>query len=512
MSAGMFGRGRRVWLKTKYLADRTNDRLKERMREANPRIPFEQVERRLEILITALYGKVIPIQAIKNDLWTRDRVRRFAKRGRDPRAEEVPPTIEGETIMLPPELSAHAGEAETIARYRLMAIEQAERLTRGTTRVAPMDDPLERDLYLLREGAAVDAAIVRNHPGFTDILSAERVHALAHRPSLEMLTPQERDVETFMRDALSTELASAAPPSENSEASLAWAKETAARVRRDGGNYRGLPAAAYWGTLRPNNVQLPTPTAESWHSIQTGNFESEYAQSRRGQVQGEDSTAGDSANPDGSPSEKDAETAEDGDQRQRRPDPDDARRESSQYAASAGSELHEIIHGEKGEDLPPAIYYEEWSVDRHAYVKGGAAVRLYPAEEGDEEWARRELITHGATVRQIRHQFERLRARRALLSRQRAGDELDVAACVQAMVDRRIGNAPDDRLYLDARPARRGLAITLLVDASGSTDSRVTPEWRIVDVEKIALLLATQALDALGDLYAVYAFAGRAAE
>ncbi len=123
-----------------------------------------------------------------------------------------------------------------------------------------------------------------------------------------------------------------------------------------------------------------------------------------------------------------------------------------------------------------------------------------------------QLAAHGATVRQIRNQFERLRARRALLSRQRAGDELDIASCVQAMVDRRIGSAPDDRLYLDARPARRGLAISILVDASGSTDARVTNHWRIVDLEKIALLLATQALDALGDLYAVYAFAGRAAE
>ena len=32
---------------------------------------------------------------------------------------------------------------------------------------------------------------------------------------------------------------------------------------------------------------------------------------------------------------------------------------------------------------------------------------------------------------------------------------------------------------------------------------------RIIDIEKITLALATQALDALGDLYAIYAFAGR---
>jgi nitric oxide reductase NorD protein len=121
------------------------------------------------------------------------------------------------------------------------------------------------------------------------------------------------------------------------------------------------------------------------------------------------------------------------------------------------------------------------------------------------------LQRHAAIVRQIRHQFERLRARRALLRRQRAGDDLDLNACVDAIVDRRIGHPPDDRLYLDARPARRGLAIAFLADVSGSTETRVTNDLRIVDIERIALLLAGEALDALGDAYAMYAFAGKTA-
>ena len=96
-----------------------------------------------------------------------------------------------------------------------------------------------------------------------------------------------------------------------------------------------------------------------------------------------------------------------------------------------------------------------------------------------------------------------------VLNRQRAGDDLDVAACVTAIVDRRIGHTPDDRLYLDARPARRGTAISLLVDTSGSTEQRVTAEWRIIDLERIALLLAGEALDALGEQYAIHAFSGK---
>jgi nitric oxide reductase NorD protein len=96
-----------------------------------------------------------------------------------------------------------------------------------------------------------------------------------------------------------------------------------------------------------------------------------------------------------------------------------------------------------------------------------------------------------------------------LLNRQRGGNELDLRACVDAIIDRRVGRPPDDRLYLDARPARRGFAISLLVDVSGSTDTRVAGQLKIIDLERVALLLASEALDALGDLYSITAFTGK---
>src|SRR5262249_58442266 len=100
-------------------------------------------------------------------------------------------------------------------------------------------------------------------------------------------------------------------------------------------------------------------------------------------------------------------------------------------------------------------------------------------------------------------------ALRMLLVRHRSGGELDSAACGDGMVERRGGRPPDDRLFLDARPARRGFAISLLVDISGSTETRVTPQFRIIDLERLSLLLASEALDALGDLYAISAFTGK---
>jgi nitric oxide reductase NorD protein len=55
-------------------------------------------------------------------------------------------------------------------------------------------------------------------------------------------------------------------------------------------------------------------------------------------------------------------------------------------------------------------------------------------------------------------------------------------------------------------PARRDLAIALLIDASASTESWITGRLRIIDVEKEALIVLLEALDALGDRHAILAF------
>jgi nitric oxide reductase NorD protein len=115
-------------------------------------------------------------------------------------------------------------------------------------------------------------------------------------------------------------------------------------------------------------------------------------------------------------------------------------------------------------------------------------------------------------VRKVRERFERLRARRNRFTQQRDGEELDLAACVRALVDIKTGHSADDRLYVAVRPARRALAIALLVDVSGSTDAPVSATQQVIDVEKEAVLLAGAALDALGDRYTVLTFSGTGAD
>jgi nitric oxide reductase NorD protein len=104
--------------------------------------------------------------------------------------------------------------------------------------------------------------------------------------------------------------------------------------------------------------------------------------------------------------------------------------------------------------------------------------------------------------------FGRLRPRRIDVGRQPDGPELDIEAWVAAVADVRAGSVVDDRLYTASRPARRRIALALLVDVSASTDAWVSGERRIVDIEKEALLVVCEALEAVGDRYAILAFSG----
>ncbi|HEX6536184.1 MAG TPA: hypothetical protein VF041_16455, partial [Gemmatimonadaceae bacterium] len=180
-----------------------------RARRSRSELELDLVRRRLELLLRAMYDRPLTI-ADADDPRERGwgaRLRRLAS-GR-PASRAPLPATDGEQLYLPRALPARgAGGADAaLARYRLLAMEQAERVARGTAQAAPAGDPLERDLYLLSEAAAVDAAIARAMPGVAAALAAARAAALAARPAPARLSAPERDVESLVRHALAGTLA-----------------------------------------------------------------------------------------------------------------------------------------------------------------------------------------------------------------------------------------------------------------------------------------------------------------
>jgi len=502
--------------------------------EAPPSVHLDDVRRRLEIFLAAVHGRPIQIATAEPPPAPGLLRRVFRRTPAHLRDAEPAASSDGERILLPAALDAGEGAETAVARYRLMAVEHAERLNRGTATLVPADEDrrLERDLYLLAESAAVDGAIARAIPGVVPALAAERAAALSRRPALDALTPTEREVEMLTRRILSLDPSAPSadfPAGGGPEASLAWARATAARLSAAGPRYRGVPPVGAWGTVLPAKVapdaQAPLRVAKP-PSMRGGGAGLKKGGSGSGEgdresVDGPD--AGLPSRPTALPVEQAAPPGIPDDPFRADPEargkgdsaPDDTAAEDTDAAESGSSGAPNADRADAGapqaEPVDRArlgVEYPEWDFRGGQYLRPGALVRLAPCTDGDGGWAARVLAEHGVLVRRLREQFERLRARRQRLTQQRDGEELDLAACVSAQVDVRAGRAVDDRLYAAVRPARRELAILLLVDVSGST-SEPAGTTRIIDIEKTALLLTGEALDALGDRYAVLTFSGK---
>lgn len=98
-------------------------------------------------------------------------------------------------------------------------------------------------------------------------------------------------------------------------------------------------------------------------------------------------------------------------------------------------------------------------------------------------------------------------SRPARLRGQPEGDQLDLDAALAAAVDRRAGLAPGSRVYMRHERRARDLSVLLLLDASRSTGDAVPGAGRtVLQLEVEAAALLSQAMDGLGDPFALRAF------
>ena len=218
-----------------------------------------RVRQRLELLLSALYGETLPILPADPEPAPTWLARLFGRAPRHLARAGALPATDGERVWLPRALDARDGEGAALDQYRLLAVEQAARVARGFAHAHPDDAPrIERDLYRLAEGAAVDRGLVRDLPGLAPGFRAARLAALAARPPIERLTQAERAVERIVRDVLAAELASPPPELRGIESpgdARAWARAEARHLRRDG-RYRGVAPIPLWGEAR-----RPAPAA-----------------------------------------------------------------------------------------------------------------------------------------------------------------------------------------------------------------------------------------------------------
>ena len=513
---------------------------------------------RLDLLIAAAFGEGVPIRVAEPvlpptllrrllDRDARDEARALGKR------PAALPATDGRSIWLPPRLEA-PDESAALGAYRVMALQQAVRARRGSAQAlaaaeaahAAFKDALVRDLYLLCEVAASDAALLDALPGMAAPLDAARAQALACRPGAGQAAAQ-RPIERLWRALLATpararaaEVGGCATPVE----SLARAQDLARALRagdgRDGHNGRnrgpGLIKDHYSGVLLPPGPERTTVTAPA-----AGADEADDAASARPPRSARLEHRPKVREPD--PGEDDErqgawmvqtsdphEHAEDPIGMQRPTDRDEST--AAEEFADSLSELPEArlvstpgrpkevllsddppearAHAEPAaaEAVDAEFAYPEWDWRAGAYRDPGAVVRTLHPVEGSQAWVDEAIERQRAALDGIRRQFEMLKARRVRHRKQLDGDDIDLEAFIDAQADFRAGRPLSQAVYQHWRSARRDLSIALLIDVSGSTDSWVSAQQRVIDVEKEALLMVCVALEALAEPYMVQAFSG----
>ncbi len=149
-----------------------------------------------------------------------------------------------------------------------------------------------------------------------------------------------------------------------------------------------------------------------------------------------------------------------------------------------------------------AFLYDEWDYIRQHYRKNWCVLRETDVRATDSTFVAKTLEKYSGLVQQIRKTFEILRGEDRTLKKQTNGEEVDIDALVEGLANVEAGLELGDQLFLKRLRNDRNIAVMFMVDMSGSTKG-----W-INDAERESLVLLCEALETLGDRYAIYGFSG----
>jgi len=179
------------------------------------------------------------------------------------------------------------------------------------------------------------------------------------------------------------------------------------------------------------------------------------------------------------------------------------------YAAGEGAYSAAALAAQSAEDVWKGTYHEEgaflyneWDYERQNYRKNWAVLRELEISPADDTFVSDTLVKYRGLAAHLRRTFEALRGEDKLLKKQPYGDNVDIDALVEAWADTTMGMEMSERLFTKMHKLERDIAVMFMVDMSGSTKG-----W-INDAERESLVLLCEALETLGDRYAIYGFSG----
>jgi nitric oxide reductase NorD protein len=171
------------------------------------------------------------------------------------------------------------------------------------------------------------------------------------------------------------------------------------------------------------------------------------------------------------------------------------------YPARARQQGAGADGADRGED-GDALRYDEWDYRRGDYRKDWCVLRERDVQPGDPAFVDAALERFRPQIRQLKRSFEALRGEDKRLRGEPFGEDVDLDALVRGHAELAAGGELGERLFVRRARHERDMVALFMVDMSGSTKG-----W-INDCERHALVLLCEALEVLGDRYAIYGFSG----
>lgn len=178
------------------------------------------------------------------------------------------------------------------------------------------------------------------------------------------------------------------------------------------------------------------------------------------------------------------------------------------------------IQAESSEqDLEPgdvAFNYDEWDRDLIDHRLGWCRVIEKRVKRGDPSFVESTRERHKGVISSIRHQFQLMKPENLTrVLNELDGDDYNLNAVIDYVIDRRADGQQSERLYTKRLRRQRDVAVSFLLDQSSSTARTIGrhplqpythPGRRIIEVEKEGLVLMSEALEAVGDVYSINGF------
>ncbi len=168
------------------------------------------------------------------------------------------------------------------------------------------------------------------------------------------------------------------------------------------------------------------------------------------------------------------------------------------------------------EDDDVAFAYDEWDRDLNDYRVGWSRVIEKKVKQGDRTFVELTRSRYRGVISSIRHQFQLMKPENLTrINREIDGEDYDLNALVDYVVDKRTHGQPSENIYTKKLRKQRDVAVSILLDQSSSTARTITrnplqpythPGRRIIEIEKEGLVLMSEALEAVGDVYSIYGF------